>query len=288
MSIHSFASRLLLLVLVASGELQAQQPEPVQEHAGHQDREAGQPGEAGGSPRSATTPVPALTDADRAAAIPPATPHSGHGDAIQDYLLLNRLEVWDAGEHTAQGWEAGGWLGGDIHRLWMRSEGERLDANTEQADLEVMYSRSIARWWDVLAGVRHDFEPGPSRTFASVGIQGLAPQWFETRFSVYLGEGGRTAARFEVEYELLFSNRLVLQPLFEADLYGEADDARGIGSGLSTTEAGLRMRYEITRRFAPYIGVSWERAYGDTATLRREAGESTSDARFILGVRAWF
>ncbi len=234
------------------------------------------------------TPIPPVTDADRAAAVPPGGHHAMTDNVIHSYFLLNRLEAWDADTGTGQTWEGQGWIGTDLNRMWLRSEGEREDGRTEAADLEVLYGRSVSTWWDVVGGIRHDFQPGGSQTFAAIGVQGLAPQKFEVEATAYLGEGGQTAARFEAEYELLLTNRLILQPLVEIEAYGRNDMARGIGSGLSTAEAGLRLRYEFTRQFAPYLGVVHERAFGRTADLRRDAGESTNDTRLVAGLRIWF
>jgi copper resistance protein B len=139
-----------------------------------------------------------------------------------------------------------------------------------------------------VAGVRQDFEPGPSRTWAAVGVQGLAPYWFEVELTGYVGASGRTHLRGEVEYELLLTNRLVLQPLVEVELYGESDPERGIGAGLSTTDIGLRLRYEFKREFAPYIGVTWNNKWGQTGDFARAAGDDTGGARFVTGLRLWF
>ena len=200
-------------------------------------------------------------------------------------VRVDRLEASDA---DGLAWEASAWVGNDWNRLWLRSEGEREHGATHAADLELLYGRPVARWWDLLAGVRHDFQPGPSRTWAAVGIAGLAPQWFEVQATAYLGESGALAAEAEVEYELLLTNRLVLQPLLELAWHGEDDPRRGIGSGLSSAELGLRLRYEIDRQFAPYIGLVRERVFGDTAELRRAAGEDTGETRVVAGVRFWF
>lgn len=240
------------------------------------------------APTDPRTPVPPVTEADRAAAAPPTHAHSVGDNAIHSYTLLNRLEGWNADSGAGFGWEGQGWVGTDLNRLWWRSEGERNDGSTESASLEMLYGRSVSTWWDVVAGVRHDFKPGDDQSFAVIGVQGLAPQKFEVQATAYFGERGQTAARFEAEYELLVTNRLILQPLLEVDLYGKSDPTRGIGSGLSTAEAGLRLRYEFTRRFAPYIGVVYERAFGNTADLRREAFERTDDTQVVVGLRIWF
>ncbi len=239
------------------------------------------------APQTPRTPIPPITDADREAAKPPMHAHA-HGEGVFSYLLVDRLEVWDADPSTGQAWEAQGWIGTDRHRLWLRSEGEREDGHTEGADVEVLYGRPVARWWDLVAGVRHDIAPGSDRNFAAIGVMGMAPQKFEIEATAYLGASGQTAARIEAEYELLLTNRLILQPVIEAEWHGKRDAARGIGSGLGTVEAGLRLRYEFTRRLAPYVGLVHERSFGATADFMRDEGEATRDTRVVAGVRFWF
>lgn len=240
------------------------------------------------APSEPVTPIPPLTDADRAAAVPPPGGHAVHDNSIQRYVLINRLEAWDADQGSSMQWEAQGWIGTDLNRLWLRSEGERVGGETESADLEVLYGRSVARWWDLVAGVRQDFKPGDAQTFAAFGVIGLAPQKFEVEATAYAGSGGQTALRFEAERELLITNRLILQPLIEVELYGKDDPSRGIGSGVSTVEAGLRLRYEFTRKLAPYLGIVRERAFGGTADLRRADGDDIDDTRVVAGLRIWF
>ena len=151
-----------------------------------------------------------------------------------------------------------------------------------------MCDHVISRWLSLQAGAAQDFGEGPSRTWAAFGVQGLAPYWFEVEALMYVGEEGRTAARFSTEYEMFLTQRLVLQPKFELDLYGKDDVANGIGSGLSDAELGLRLRYEIRRELAPYIGVLWSRKFGDTADLAREHNLDAEEVQFVAGVRAWF
>jgi len=234
-------------------------------------------------------PIPAPTDADRAAAFPPLSHASmDHGPSTHRLLRLDRLEAWDADPGTGQAWEASAWIGGDIDKLWLRSEGERVGGKTQSSDLEVLYGRGVSPWWDVVAGVKHDFRPGGSRSWAAVGVQGLAPYFFEISATAYVGASGRVAATVEAEYEMLLTNRLILQPLIELEFNGNDDPQRHTGTGLTRAEAGLRMRYEITRRFAPYVGVVHERAFGGTADHRREGGEAVRDTRVVAGVRVWF
>ncbi|MGJ7901039.1 copper resistance protein B [Lysobacter sp. 1R34A] len=233
-------------------------------------------------------PIPPPTDADRAAAFPPVSHHMRHAPAVNSYFVLNRLEAVEAEHGSAQAWEGQAWIGTDTDRLWLRSEGEREHGRTESADLEVLYGRAISPWWDLVAGLKHDFAPADSQSWAAIGVQGLSPYKFEVAATAYVGESGRTALNLEAEYELLLTNRLILQPLIEVELSGRDDPQRGIGSGLSSVEAGLRLRYEITRRFAPYVGVGWERAFGGTADYRRDAGEQVEDTRLVAGLRLWF
>lgn len=282
----------------AAGVAQAQQhdhaamqakPAPVVADDDHSTMDHSQHGSD--APNEPRTPIPPITDADREAAKPPMHGHA-HGEGVYSYLLFDRLEAWDAdsdaGSGTGQAWEAQGWIGTDRHRLWLRSEGEREGGHTESADVEVLYGRPVARWWDLVAGVRHDIAPGKDQNFAAIGVMGMAPQKFEVEATVYLGASGQTAARVEAEYELLLTNRLILQPVIEAEWHGKRDASRGIGSGLGTVEAGLRLRYEFTRRFAPYVGLVHERNFGATADFMRDEGEATRDTRVVAGVRFWF
>ncbi|HET9032829.1 MAG TPA: copper resistance protein B [Dokdonella sp.] len=240
------------------------------------------------SPSEPITSIPVVTDADRAAAFPELHLHMQHAQKINSYVAFNRLEVWNADPGSGQAWEGQAWVGSDLNRLWLRSEGERLGGETEAADLEAFYGHSVSTWWDVLVGIKHDFKPGESQTWAAFGVQGLAPYKFEVSATVYVGESGQTAASVEAEYELLLTNRLILQPLVEINVFGKDDPSRGIGSGLSSLEAGVRLRYEIDRKFAPYVGVVHERVFGDTASLRRDEGQDTCDTRLVAGVRIWF
>ncbi len=234
-------------------------------------------------------PIPPVTDEDRAAAFP-ALRHDGmsHGAAVYSRVTFNRLEAWDADHGTGQAWEGSASIGGDVQRLWLRSEGEREGGRTASSDLEVLYGRGITPWWDVVAGVRHDFRPTSSQTWAALGVQGMAPYFFEVSATAYLGESGRFAAALEVEYEMLLTNRLILQPLLELEFNAQDDPLRHVGSGLSKAEAGLRLRYEVTRRFAPYVGVAHERTFGRTADYHDAEGDASRDTRVVVGARIWF
>jgi copper resistance protein B len=241
------------------------------------------------SPRELPPFIPAITDEDRKAAFPQDVEgHAVHDRSLHYYVLFDQLEWQSNAGGTGLNLDTKGWVGRDRDRLWFRAEGEGEDGGIGEAEAHVLYGRQFARWWDVVAGVRQDFEPGPSRTWAAFGIQGLAPYWFEVELTGYIGASGRTHLRGEVEYELLLTNRLVLQPLVEVELFGKSDPERGIGAGFSTTDVGFRMRYEFKREFAPYIGVTWNNKWGQTADFAEAAGEDTGGARFVTGLRLWF
>ncbi|MFW6753978.1 copper resistance protein B [Pseudomonas glycinae] len=240
------------------------------------------------APTESRTPIPALTDADRAAVFTSHAGHQVHDSAINTYFLADKLEWQDADDASTLAWDLSGWIGGDIDRLWLRSEGERSNGKTEDAEIQALWGHAISPWWDVVSGVRQDFKPGAPQTWAAFGLQGMALYNFEAEATAFLGENGQSAVRLEGDYDILLTNRLILQPTAELNVYGKNDPQRGIGSGLSNTEAGLRLRYEIRREFAPYIGVTWNRTYGQTADYAREESEDRSEARLVLGVRLWF
>lgn len=241
----------------------------------------------GATPLEPREPIPEPTDADRAAAFPDLHVGHGHGSALHWRVLFNRFEAWDAEPGTGQAWSGSLWLGGDVNRLRVKSSGERSGGHTRSASTEALYSRSVTPWWDLVAGARHEFQPD-SRTWGAIGLQGLAPYMFEVSAMAYVGSGGQVQLKVEAEYEVLLTNRLILQPMVEATASLEDEPEAGIGSGLGKLEAGLRLRYEVTRRFAPYIGVTHERALGNTADIARASGGHLRDTRVVAGVRFWF
>ncbi len=192
-------------------------------------------------------------------------------------VMLDQLEWRDARDGSALAWDAQGWYGGDYNKLWVKTEGERLAGRTEAASLDALADRVIARWWSAQAGIRQDFGEGPARTWLGMGLQGLAPYWLDVEATFYLGEAGRTALRLKAEYDLLLTQRLVLQPYGELNFYGKADPERGVRSGLDDLELSLRLRYEIRRELAPYVGVGWFR--------RRDQRDQ---AQLVAGLHIWF
>ncbi|KUF21067.1 copper resistance protein B [Xanthomonas phaseoli] len=233
-------------------------------------------------------PIPPPTADDIAAAFAPLHTHAMHSAGINHYVLLDRLEASNTDRGNGQAWESRAWIGGDIDRLWLRSEGERHDGRTESGSLEAFYGHAMSPWWDLLVGARQDIGAGAHRSWAAFGVQGLAPYKFETEATLYVGTGSRAALRLEGEYEVLLTNRLILQPRVEADIALTDDNRRGIGSGLEEVELGLRLRYEITRRFAPYIGWVHSRSFGDSAQRAAMDAAPARDSRFVAGVRVWF
>lgn len=213
--------------------------------------------------------------------------HEG-GELRYGLLLVDRLEAVRADGEYAAAYDLQGSYGGDIDRVVLKAEGEHDDGELIEARTELLWSRAVAPYWNMQAGARHDGGEGPDRTWLAFGMQGVAPYWFEVDVTVYAGESGRTALNLEAEYELLLTQRWVLQPRVEADFYGKDDGDRGLGSGLSSVAAGLRLRYEIRREFAPYIGIEWTGTYGDTADYARASGLDANETQTVAGVRFWF
>lgn len=212
-----------------------------------------------------------------------------HGGAMLSKTMIDTLEVRPGDGPDGYAWEGEFRYGGDINRLVLKSEGEgAFGEHLEQAEVQALYSRAIGPYFDLQAGVRQDFQPRPRRTYATVGFEGLAPYWFEVEGALFLSNKGDVSARFEGSYDLRITQRLILEPRVEANLEAQDVPELGVGAGLSDAEVGLRLRYEIRREFAPYVGVHYERKFGETADLARAAGEDRDDLRVVLGVRAWF
>ena len=209
-------------------------------------------------------------------------------DAMFAKLKLDRLERSFGGDAPSLSWDIDAWIGGDFDKLRIRSEGEHVHGTTEDADVEALWSHAIAPFWDTEVGLRQDIGGRANRTWAAFGIQGLAPYWFELGATAYVGDSGRTALRIEADYDLSLTQRLILQPRTEINAYGDSDRTAGTGAGLADAEIGLRLRYEIRREFAPYVGVEWSRRFGETADFVRDEGLSPTDTRWVVGIRIWY
>lgn len=212
------------------------------------------------------------------------------GGQTNYFVQAERLEVQIPHGDPLMLWDVQGWYGGDVRKLWIKTEGEYLfdQDRFEEAEVQVLYSHAIGPFFDVQAGLRHDFEPDPSRSFAVIGVQGTAPYWFEVDAAAFISDDGDVSARIEAEYELLITQRLIAQPRLELNFAAQDVDALNIGAGLSTAELGMRLRYEIKREVAPYIGISWSRSVGETARFARTDGDEVSETAFVAGLRLWF
>ncbi len=188
-------------------------------------------------------------------------------------------------------WDGQAWIGDDHNRLWLKSEG-RYNPNRrgrmEDGDHEALYDRPISPYFDLQAGVRVDLDSSRTRTWAALGIQGLAIGFWNVEATIYASDNGHYALRTNASYDLYLTQRVVLQPQFETNWYTKEDRSRGIGAGLSDIDTGLRLRYDITRKFAPYVGVAYQRWFGGTESIRRERGDKINDVRFLVGLRTWF
>lgn len=211
-----------------------------------------------------------------------------------NYVLIDRLEFSSGDAVDALTVDAEGWYGGDRNKFWWKAEGSRelASSNAGEAEIQALYSRLIAPFWDFQVGVRYDrtWGPGPDRdrSFLVLGFEGLAPYWFELEPTIFVSEDGDVSAQLTATYDLLLTQRLILQP--RLDLNSAAQDVPefGVGSGLNNVELGLRLRYEIRREFAPYVGVTWIRQIGDTADLARASVDPVDDLRFVFGLRLWW
>lgn len=209
-------------------------------------------------------------------------------DPLLMMFKLDQLEQRNGDEDplVAEGYF---WIGRDLDKLWVNFDAERLDGSWEELNTQLLYSHAVAPFWDVQVGWGRDHRPSDqTRDWLVLGLNGVAPYQFEVDAQLMVGENGRTAASLSAEYELMFTQKLVLIPEAEMKLFGQDDDARGIGSGLSSASLGLRLAYELRREFAPYVGVNWSRKFGGTADHARDDGEPVQDTQWVIGVRAWF
>lgn len=214
-----------------------------------------------------------------------------HDDQIFYQIMGDRLEQrFQQGDNVVLH-DIQAWAGTDYNKLWLKSEGEYNTSKNEheETSVEALYSRNVASFWDLQAGYRHDFiNEADDRDFAALGFQGLAPYWFEVEATSYVSDEGDISAVLEAEYDLLLSQRLILQPRFETEVAVQDVEEYNIGSGITGFETGLRLRYEFSRKFAPYVGVSWEQATGETKNMLEADGEQTNNTAFVTGLKFWF
>ena len=214
--------------------------------------------------------------------------HEEMGGMRFSKVMLNLFEYQVGGKQNGYRWDGQAWFGGDLNRLVVRSEGEgSVKEGLDSGEVQALYSRAVGRYVDLQGGVRQDFAPR-GRTYLTVGAQALFPYWFDVEGALFVSTQGDVLARTEGTYDFRLTQRLVLQPRAELNFAAQNIPEMRTGSGLSNAELGLRLRYEIRREFAPYIGVSWDRKVGKTADYVRAAGEDPAAARFVVGLRAWF
>ena len=212
-----------------------------------------------------------------------------NGDVRTTAVIVDQLETASVDGETAYAWDAQGWTGGDVNRFWWKSEGQgAFGGEVEEAELQALYSRAVSPFFDVQAGVRQTYRPEGDRTDLVLGVQGLAPYWFEVGGAVFLSTQGELTARAEAEYDQRITNRWILQPRAEINLSAEDIPELSIGSGVTSLQLGARLRYEIRKEFAPYVGVEWTRHFGNTADYLKAAGHDVEDTRLVVGLRAWF
>ena len=198
--------------------------------------------------------------------------------------MINHLEQSYHGDEKAEHWDVEVWLGRDFNKLWFKSDGERHDEEIEQHRLQLLYSRAIAPYWDLQLGIAHDVKESPSENWLALAVHGTAPYYIDTELELYLGEKGHSSLQLSVAQEWMFTQRLALEPELDLNLNGKASTEHGIGQGLSRGEFSLRLHYEISRKFAPYLGASWSRKFSETAEL---GGDRSSD-QWVIGVSGWF
>lgn len=253
--------------------------------------------EPAAEPPPPETPAPAAPRVDAADAIFGAEAMAAsrrrlfaeHGGGTFSQIMVDRAEWRGRDGRDGYAWDAEGWFGGDIDRLTIKSEGEGDRGGPfEGGEVQALWSHAIGPYFNTQAGIRQDFGPGPSPTHAVLGVEGLAPYWFEVEGALFLSDKGDVSGRAEASYDQRITQRLILQPRVEANFAFQAVPELATGSGFTAIEAGLRLRYEIAREFAPYVGFAWERKLGDTARIARAAGEDASRPAFVAGLRVWF
>lgn len=278
-----------------AGHHMPMQAAPADPHADHGTRARSSPADQPAAdvtpPQSAPPPIPADHDADRyfpAAAMAAARDQLAHehGAIAWSKVSIEKLELRPGDGADGYAWEGRASFGGDIDRLVIKSRGEGA-RNLDTAEADVLYGRSITPYFNLEAGLRQDFEPH-ARTYLALGLDGVAPYGFDLDTALFLSDQGDLTARVEAAHDLRLTQRLILEPRAEADLAAHDVPAQRIGAGLSSLELGLRLRYAIKPEFAPYVGVNYERRFGETASFANAAGEDRADTRLVIGIRSWF
>ncbi|MDH5599938.1 MAG: copper resistance protein B [Gammaproteobacteria bacterium] len=212
----------------------------------------------------------------------------GEDDPLVTKVMIDQLETRFVDGDDPLVLEGKLTIGKDLNKFVIKADVEQVKSEIHELELQALYSRAIDPYWDFQIGIRQDQKPAPSKNWLAIGFEGVAPYWFEVDTALFIGEEDQVGLRFAAEYEWMITQRWVLSPEFSLNIHSKDDEARGVGSGLSDTQLGLRLRYEIKREFAPYIGVNWNKKYGNTATFAKNDGEEVSSTQFVAGIRAWF
>jgi copper resistance protein B len=264
---------------------------PGDPHAGH-NMVTPSNGEIIGTAPAPVPPTDHAADAVwGAAAVAPsrAALRREHGGFTGSMILFNIAEYQARKGGDGYRWEGEAWFGGDINRFVFKTEGEGdVRGSLEKVEVQALYSRAIDPWWNLQAGIRYDIQPEPQRAYATLGFEGLAPYWFKAAGALFLSNKGELLGRIEGFYDQRITQRLIVQPRAEIDASAQSIPEIGVGAGLTDIEIGLRLRYEIAREFAPYIGVEWSAKLGKTAQFARDAGEPASGVNYVAGIRFWF
>lgn len=212
-----------------------------------------------------------------------------HGGQKLFQVLNNVMEYQSRDGRGGYQWDSQAWYGGDLNRLWLRSSGDGTGGKPiERVEVHALYSRALDPYFNLQAGVRYDFRPNPSRAYLTAGVEGLAPSFFELEAFGFLSNKGELMARVEGYYDQRITERLILQPRAEVNFAAQNSREILVGAGLSRAELGLRLRYDIRREFAPYVGIQYEAAFGTTRRYYRDAGEDPGIWSFLVGLRTWF
>jgi copper resistance protein B len=213
--------------------------------------------------------------------------HEGD-DPLLTQLLLEQLEARSGPELNTQVLKAEAWAGWDLHKFKVKVDVDAGQDSAAETELQGLYSRALAPFWDLQLGVRRDHKPNSAHTWGVLGLQGMAPYFIEVDAALFVDESGHGAARFSGAYDALLTQRLILSPSLELNFYTDNDPEAGTGSGLADAQAGLRLRFEIAREFAPYVGVHWRQQYGKTAIWAQGQNATSSAPEWVFGLRAWF
>jgi len=288
----------VIAAVVAPLVLAAAMPASAQDHAAHETQTPAPDPHAGHATAFSPPPTPPATGEANAADLyfdPAAMARAReqlvteNGGMRTHAIIIERLEAGFDDENETYAWRAQGWYGGDVHRFWWKSEGEgAFESEVEHAELQLLYSRAVTPYFDLQAGVRQSYLDGEDRTGLVLGVQGLAPYWFEVGAAAFVSTEGDVTARAEAEYDLRLTQKLILQPAVELNFAAQDIPNLDVGAGLTDANLGVRLHYEFSRSFAPYVGVEWTSALGETRDIRDALGADTQSTRAVIGLRALF